>query len=58
MTHTLLVNGLGLVIGLAFGIAAQRSGFCLASALRSWWRDGETLLAQMQAVRDMKAGKR
>lgn len=43
MTHTALVNVLGLVIGLIFGVAGQRSRFCLTSGLRDWWRDGDGL---------------
>lgn len=31
----------GLAIGLAFGIAARASGFCLVSGLRGWWVTGE-----------------
>lgn len=31
----------GLAIGLAFGIAARASGFCLLSGLRGWWVTGE-----------------
>ena len=31
----------GLAIGLAFGVAARASGFCLVSGLRGWWVTGE-----------------
>lgn len=31
----------GLAIGLAFGIAARATGFCLVSGLRGWWVAGE-----------------
>jgi uncharacterized protein len=39
MTHAALVNVIGLIIGLVFGVAGQRSGFCLTSALRNWRHD-------------------
>lgn len=50
MTHTLVVNGLGFVIGLIFGVVAQRSGFCLTSALRNWWQDGDGARIRMFAL--------
>ncbi|WP_164730384.1 YeeE/YedE family protein [Pelagibacterium montanilacus] len=36
-----LVLWAGLVIGLAFGICGQISGFCLMSGLRGWWVTGD-----------------
>lgn len=33
----------GLAIGLAFGVAARTSGFCLVSGLRGWWVTGESV---------------
>lgn len=32
---------LGLAIGVAFGVVAQLSGFCLQSGLRGWWGEGD-----------------
>ncbi|MCC6888296.1 MAG: YeeE/YedE family protein [Hyphomicrobiales bacterium] len=31
----------GLLIGAAFGVVAQLSGFCLLSGLRGWWGEGD-----------------
>lgn len=39
MTHVQLVACSGFVIGLLFGVAAQRSHYCTASGLREWWNE-------------------
>ncbi|MCO5148054.1 MAG: YeeE/YedE family protein [Aquamicrobium sp.] len=39
----------GLVIGLAFGIAARATGFCLVSGLRGWWAPAGTGTAKIRA---------
>ncbi len=46
MSHTTVVVLAGLLIGLVFGLVAQRSGFCLMSGVRGWLqRDGLKLRA-------------
>ncbi|GGA55010.1 YeeE/YedE family protein [Pelagibacterium lentulum] len=41
MTTGELVLWAGLIIGLAFGICGQLTGFCLMSGLRGWWVEGD-----------------
>lgn len=42
MSHTVLVVIGGLLIGLIFGVAGQRSGFCLMGGLRDWQQQGDS----------------
>lgn len=58
MSHTALVIIGGLLIGLVFGGVGQRSGFCLLSGLRHWWRqrDGRKLRAFALAAAAAIAG--
>jgi uncharacterized protein len=41
MSHAGLVAWAGLLIGVLFGAIGNRTGFCLVSALRSAWREGD-----------------
>jgi len=41
MSHAGLVAWAGLLIGVLFGAIGNRTGFCLMSALRSAWREGD-----------------
>jgi uncharacterized protein len=45
-----IVAGAGLLIGLAYGIVALLSGFCLISSLRGWWADGDGRLIRTFAL--------
>jgi predicted DNA-binding protein len=49
---------LNVLIYLLAALEPERSSERIADAIIAARRDGETLLAQMQAVREMKAGKR
>jgi uncharacterized protein len=40
----------GLLIGLAYGAVGLLSGFCLLSALRGWWADGDGRLIRTYAL--------
>lgn len=41
MSHEQLVLWCGLGIGIVFGVAGQRSGFCLTGGLREWLGEGD-----------------
>src|ERR1700722_7963044 len=45
-----IVVGAGLLIGLAYGIVALLSGFCLLSGLRGWWSEGDSRLIRAFAL--------
>lgn len=40
----------GLVIGLIYGVVGLLSGFCMMSALRGWWAEGDTRLVRTYAL--------
>lgn len=40
----------GLVIGLVYGAVGLLSGFCMMSALRGWWAEGDTRLVRTYAL--------
>jgi uncharacterized membrane protein YedE/YeeE len=45
-----IVAAAGLLIGLAYGVVALLSGFCLLSSLRGWWADGDGRLIRSFAL--------
>ena len=45
-----IVVGAGLLIGLAYGVVALLSGFCLLSSLRGWWSEGDSRLIRTFAL--------
>jgi hypothetical protein len=45
-----IVVGVGLLIGLAYGIIGLLSGFCLLSSLRGWWSEGDSRLIRTFAL--------
>ncbi len=45
-----IVVGAGLLIGLAYGVVALLSGFCLLSGLRGWWSEGDSRLIRTFAL--------
>src|SRR5580692_8565526 len=45
-----IVVGLGLLIGLAYGVVGLLSGFCLLSSLRGWWAAGDSRLIRTFAL--------